>query len=174
VSKRKFYGREGSLTEIADDGRLQYGQSEGLHKYGIEKGYPPMAHMTVLVDFDDTIIEWGPLMGEGKEPKPGAIEALKTLDDRGYIIVIFTSRMSRKWARSVLDDPTIRSTPSTESEVDDFLAGQYEYVTRFMNKHGFQPAAITAEKVPAMAYIDDKAIGFRGDWEAVLSDALVK
>lgn len=142
------------------------GQSRELHEYGIKNGHPPMAEKTVLIDFDATVRRWDALMNDGVEPEPGAIEAIQELEDRGYRIVIFTSRMSRKWAATVVGDSV--------KEQDDFLAGQYEFVRKYLVRYGIVPADITSEKQPSLAYIDDRAIGYRGNWQEVLNDPLIQ
>ena len=145
------------------DGNL--GQSQELHEYGMSRGHPPIAEKLALIDFDGTIVPWGPLMGD-KTPTPGAKEAIDLLVQSGYRIGIFTSRMSRTWAESV------KGRSWTAQNI--FLEDQWEYVKRTLDAHGIPFEFITAEKVPAEFYIDDKAIGYRGDWTEVLRDSLVK
>lgn len=140
------------------------GQSEELHNYGMKHGRPPIADRLALIDFDGTIVPWGPLMGD-KEPLPGAAEAIRALREAGYRIGIFTSRMSRTWARSV-----VGSGPA----VAQFLVEQRRYVEATLSRHNIPFDFITAEKMPAQFYVDDKAIGFRGDWQAAMEDSLVE
>lgn len=149
---------------IRPDGTLIYGQSEELHQYGMEKGHPPIADKLILVDFDQTLVKWGPLMGV-KELLPGARETIMTLIARGYRIAIFTSRMSRTWIESVVG--------KDDDAVAEFMAAQHVFVTETLGRFGIPFEFITAEKVPSEFYIDDKAIGFRGDWTAVLEDSLI-
>jgi hypothetical protein len=149
---------------IETDGTLIYGQSEELHKYGMEKGHPPIADRLALIDFDGTIVPWGPLMGD-KDPLPGAVEAIRDLKARGYRIGIFTSRLSRTWAASVV---------TGGAAVAAFLVEQEQYVRRLLTAHDIPFDFITAEKMPAQFYVDDKAIGFRGSWPAAMEDPLVE
>lgn len=141
-----------------------FGQSKELHEYGMKNGAPPIAHKTALIDFDGTIRKWGPLMG-WMDPEPDAINTLLELQERGYNIIIFTSRMSRVWARSVVGDSI--------KDQNDFLEGQYNFVRDYMLGYGILVQGITAEKQPAEFYVDDKAIGYRGSWREVLNDSLV-
>lgn len=108
----------------------------------------PAAHHIIMVDFDGTIIPWGPLM-ERRDPYPGVAAAMQALLVHGYRIGIFTSRMSRSWAIHTVG----------EAEADAFLAQQYEYVRGVLETHDIPFSFITAEKVPAEAYFDDRAIG---------------
>ena len=47
----------------------------------------PRAKRRICVDFDLTLVDWGPLY-EVPEPLPGAVEAVRTLVERGYEVVI--------------------------------------------------------------------------------------
>lgn len=141
------------------------GLPKDQHDYGMAKGHSPVAERVALIDFDGTIVPWGPLMGQ-KDPLPGAVEGIRYLAGLGYTIVIFTSRLSKTWARSVVGDGGAAITA--------FLNEQEEYVREHLIRHRIPFSYITAEKVPAEFYIDDKAIGFRGNWMAAVSDELVR
>lgn len=131
---------------------------------GEGKTHPPIADKLALIDFDGTIVPWGPLMSDDKVPFAGAKEVLSYLRSHGFRIGIFTSRLSRTWARSM-----VGSGPA----VAVFLLEQEEYVRSLLDRHGIPYDFVTAEKMPAQFYVDDKAIGFRGDWLTVLEDSLV-
>jgi hypothetical protein len=72
-------------------------------------------------------------------PRPGAFEFLEELSARGFRVVIFSTK-----------DP---------KGVDAWLRshGLAEYV-----------AEVTDRKVPAVAYVDDRAVRFRGDYKQAL------
>lgn len=134
------------------------------HDYGMSRGHSPVAEKVAAIDFDGTIVPWGPLMGD-KDPEPGAVEALRAIKAAGYRIVIFTSRLSKRWARSVVGDEPWRVTV--------FLNEQEEYVRSTLTRHDIPFDEITAEKVPAEFYIDDKAFRYEsGDWRTVHRTAL--
>jgi hypothetical protein len=116
--------------------------------YAQDNGHPPVAARTVCVDFDRTIIPWGPLM-EPREPFAGAREALQRLRDAGYRIVILTSRMSETWWTSEADARGV--------EASEFGTAQLRYVRAVLEQYGLPFDRITAEKVPAIAYFDDRA-----------------
>lgn len=121
-------------------------KAEQYH-YGMKNGHSPDAKGVLCVDFDATIVPWGPLFNPKAEALPGAVEAIRELHGSGWKIVIFTSRMSQSWHQS-----------SGERANE-----QYAYVSSTLIRLGIPYDKITAEKVPAEAYIDDRAIEFTGD-----------
>lgn len=112
-------------------------------------GHPPSAAKTVCVDLDSTIIPWGDLMGV-RDAFPGVAEAMHLLRDAGYRIVILTSRLSSRWW---YDEAKLR-------DVDPLVFGgqQHAYVQQVLQAAGVPYDLITAEKVPALVYFDDKAV----------------
>lgn len=112
-----------------------------------DRGHPPIANRVVCVDFDGTLVPWGPLMAK-KDPFPKVVEWMNALRAAGYTIVIFTSRASETWWRS-----------ARPKSPEAFGKRQVEYVADILDRHGVPYDRITAEKVPAEAYFDDKARG---------------
>lgn len=122
------------------------------HKYGLKHGHSPDAKGVLCVDFDGTIVPWGPLMDYKSEALPGAVEAVNKMAADGWRIIIFTSRLSRSWHRA-----------SGENAKE-----QRKYVADTLKRLGVRYDKITAEKVPAEAYIDDRAIEFDGtNWKEI-------
>jgi hypothetical protein len=119
--------------------------------YAKENGHPPVAEGVVLVDFDSTLREWGDLF-EFKPPFPGASEFLHELVDAGYRTVLFTSRLSSVWHASEGRDPARG------------ILEQVEFLREYCEKFDLPFDFVTAEKIPSVAIIDDKAVEFRGDW----------
>lgn len=138
------------------------GLPEDQHRFGIEKGHAPIADRVVCVDFDSTLVEWSGLMDE-KTITAGAIEFMQRMRQEGWRIVIFTSRLSISYARSVVAEGDARDGV----RISNFIVGQEQFVAKTLRKHGIPFDKITADKVPAERYIDDKAITFTGDWNAV-------
>jgi len=108
----------------------------------------------VCVDVDGTIFKRAefPYVGELME---GAREALSELRRRGYKIVIWSGRNS-----SLVNTPLLRSI-------------SLNLVKVALDVNGVEYDAIDygeAGKIPCEIYIDDRAIGFRGDWRAVLEE----
>ena len=117
-----------------------------------DRGHPPVADGVVCVDFDGTIAPWGDLFGF-PEPLPGAREFLEMLVDTGYTVVIFTSRLSTVWHNHEGRDPATA------------ILQQVEYLQEYFRRYELPADSVTAEKIPAVAYIDDKAIEFNS-WDA--------
>ena len=108
--------------------------------------HPPIANGVVCVDFDGTIVPWGPL-DANVLPKPSIVQAIRRLKDAGYHVVVFTSRLSPEWLMAEF--------PSSP------LAGgisQLNYVHKVLETAGIPFDRLTSEKVPAEVYFDDKAI----------------
>jgi hypothetical protein len=118
------------------------------HDYGMENGHPPVAEKVLCIDFDGTIMPWGPLFNWDAVPIPGAVEAIRGWHDAGYTIVIFTSRFSPMWLKAA----------------DENIEDHREYIYFHLRRNRIPYSYITCEKVPAVAYIDDKAIEFKGKW----------
>ena len=93
---------------------------------------------TLCVDIDLTLCVSQGDYAEA-EPIEGAREALQALRKDGWKIVLFTARHFNHWQMTV-----------------DWLA-----------RFGFEYDQIAFGKPPARYYIDDRAIPFNGNWDAV-------
>ena len=122
-----------------------------------KNGHPPVAEGVVCVDFDGTIAPWGDLFGY-PEPLPGAKAFLKHLRDEGYTVIIFTSRLSTVWHEH-----------EGRTNVGKAIFEQVEYLRKYCEKYDIIVDGVTAEKIPAEAYIDDKAIEYNGSWRVAKS-----
>lgn len=107
--------------------------------------HPPSAEGVVLVDFDGTMAPWGNLFSVD-EFLPGAVAAVRALKAAGYTIGIFTSRLSPSWHRAEGRDP------------EEGILEQTAYLEGLLLLANIPFDFITAEKVPALAYFDDKAM----------------
>lgn len=105
---------------------------------------------TVCVDFDTTIIPWGPIW-KMRKPFPGVRDAMKELEKQGYYIYILTSRLSDHWCKQ-----TYQVYGYTSHE--RFKEDQYDLIQYMLDLSGIPYNEIGAEKVPALAYIDDLAV----------------
>lgn len=132
---------------------------QAQHRYGMKNGHSPDAKGILCIDFDATIVPWGPLFNPEAEALPGAVEAINELWASGWQIVIFTSRLSPSWHKH-----------SGEN-----AGRQRRYVADTLERLGIHFTKITAEKVPAEAYIDDRAIEFTGNnWPQIVERILNK
>ena len=114
-------------------------------------GYAPSASKVLCVDFDKTLYPAKPIY-EQPDPLPGAPEAIRRLKAAGYRIVIFTSRLSPTW---------LATTKYTASD-------QLDHIETMLRRDGIPFDEITSEKVPAVYYVDDRAIRFSdGEWPAI-------
>ena len=120
----------------------------------------PSARRVICVDFDLTLVAWGAL-DVVPEPLPDAVAAVRALQALGFEIVILTSRLS----------PTWWADHCAGGEMDPLMFGgvQHFIVERALIRMGLPGLRVTSEKVPALAYIDDRAVTFRGDWPAIAS-----
>ena len=102
---------------------------------------------TVAVDFDGVLHPytdgWVGSTPADEPPTPGAREFLEALAANGYVVVVFSTRC---------DHP----------EGLDGTVG-------WLDRHGLLHFVdrVTHEKPAAVAYVDDRAVPFAGDWEAV-------
>jgi histidinol phosphatase-like enzyme len=110
-----------------------------------------VARPTICVDFDGTIVRWGDLMADPPTFESGAVDAISALAAWGYRIVILTSRLSGEWLRAARLK----------------RADQMAYVHDALIDAGVPFDLITCEKVPALYYIDDRAIQYSGNWHKI-------
>lgn len=115
--------------------------------------HPPMADKTICVDFDGTLYPFG-YMFSFPPPIEGAVQKMQEFKQKGYEIIIFTSRLSKDWLIS---------------EGHEYW-DHYYYIHDILKRDGIPHDRVTAEKIPARYYIDDKAIPFRGNWAEINLD----
>ena len=109
-----------------------------------------------MIDLDRTIHKYSKSWNDGSmydDPIPGAKEVIDWLKSKGYEIVIFTTRASAENAY----------------EHGQNLADQIQGVENWLSDNNIYYDRVTAEKLNADFYIDDKAIFINnGDWKEVL------
>jgi hypothetical protein len=118
----------------------------------IDAGHPPVASGKILVDWDGVIQRFGMIFDHESEPMPGVVATMQELKRAGYTLIVFTSRLSKAWHDSEGWDH--------ETAVRE----QTEYMTEFCKRHDIPVDGFTAEKIPAVAYFDDKAWRAEGDY----------
>lgn len=118
--------------------------SKFVAKEVIDAGHPPVAEGKILIDWDGVIQPFG-MIFDSRRPIAGVPKAIRVLKKKGYRIVIFTSRLSKTWHDSEGWDH------------DQACKEQINYMRKFLKKYSIPFDEFTAEKVPAVAYFDDKA-----------------
>jgi hypothetical protein len=110
----------------------------------------------VMIDLDGTIHKYSQGYLDGSlydGPFEGARKVIDYLRNIGYEIVIFTTRAS--------EENAIQFNYDLDEEIDK--------IKDWLIKYDIYFDRITAEKLPADFYIDDKAINIpNGDWDTVL------
>lgn len=99
---------------------------------------------TLAIDFDGTVHKYSKGWHDGTcydEPMPGAIDALLNFINRGYKVVIFTARP---------------------------VEPVREWFAKYWTNKFYPCPEITNTKPAAIAYIDDRAVKFNGDWAEML------
>jgi hypothetical protein len=109
-----------------------------------------------MIDLDQTIHKYSKGYQNGDiydEPFDGARDSIKWLKDNGYEIVIFTTRAS----------------PENATEMGGDEKKEIAKVQSWLKMHDIYFDRVTADKLSADFYIDDKAIPIHnGNWDAVL------
>lgn len=112
----------------------------------------------IMVDLDGTIHRYSKGFQDGSlydDPFPQAKEALQKLKSQGFEIVIFTSRVS----------------PEVAAYYGQNLKDQYVNIANWLSNNEIPFDRITASKLDADFYIDDRAIYIKnGNWENVLNE----
>jgi len=99
----------------------------------------------IMIDFDQVIHKYSVGWVDDiiyDEPVGGAKQIIKQFRDDGYQVIIFTSRLSE--------------TANGKSGV----AKQRKLIEKWLKKYNIEVDGITAEKLPAEIYIDDRAFNF--------------
>jgi len=112
----------------------------------------PYRPKVVAVDFDGVIVECNGWKGHNHfgRVKKGAVEALREFKERGYVIVIWTTRYNEEGIRKFLKDNGVPFD--------------------FINENPFGPPD-TSRKIYADVYLDDRAVRFES-WEQARRDVL--
>lgn len=110
---------------------------------------PTSGHLVVCLDFDGTLHRYSRGWADGEiydPPVPGTAAALADMAARGWTPVVCSSR-----------------TPPGD-------------IRAWLARQGLPDLAVTNVKPAAVAYVDDRAVTFEGDWPAALAavDRLIR
>ena len=127
-------------------------QSDAAREFYLRHGYAPVADKVLAIDFDGTLYPRAGLFA-APAPMPGAVDAMRRLKGAGFRLVIFTSRLS----------PTYLAASGENADE------QRVYIEGLLARDGIPYDEVTAEKVAAQWYVDDRAIHFDRDWEPIVT-----
>jgi len=105
----------------------------------------------ICIDLDGVIHKYSKGYDDGTLydiPTPGAIDFINNLKEQGYTVYIFTARLL---------------------DFKDFNLA-LKQIESWLEKYKVPYDHITCLKVPADAYIDDRAVHFDGDWKKAQKD----
>jgi len=112
-----------------------------------QKGWFAALARTVAVDFDGVLHPytegWVGSVPADEEPVEGAREFLGRLIENGYRVVVFSARCDH----------------------EEGMAGTRAWLAKYGLMNWVDD--VTCQKPAAVAYIDDRAVRFRGDWNEV-------
>ena len=121
----------------------------------ITKDYSPRR---VMIDLDGTIHKYSKGFQDGSlydQPFQGAKDVIDWLKEKGYEIVIFSTRASEENAKETGDDHV----------------KQIQNIQTWLTSHNIYYDRVTAEKIFADFYIDDRAITIKnGNWNDVKNE----
>jgi len=110
----------------------------------------------IMIDLDGTIHKFSKGWNGGDiydPPFEGSVDAIKWLKNQGFEIIIFTSRASKT---------------NNEKIGGDYL-DQLKKIKEWLDEYNVLYDGITADKLSAEFYIDDKAIHIpNGNWDFVV------
>jgi len=108
---------------------------------------------TIIIDFDGTLCKFAfPDVGE---PQPNVKEALERLHNAGYKIIIHSVRTAGNWGDN--------NRSHHINAIEDFMLKNNLYYDELL---------LSCDKPIAAAYIDDRGIGYRGDWLKTVNETL--
>jgi hypothetical protein len=113
---------------------------------------------TIVVDFDGVLHWYRKGWSDGSiydDPVPGSQDAMRQLIERGFKVVVFSTRAIDRIIRGVIE------------------AGQEAQMRTWLHRNGFPELEIWKEpgKPMGIAYIDDRAVRFNGDWKVAIEEA---
>lgn len=137
---------------------------------------------TIAIDFDGVIHKYSKGWGKGDcydVPVIGVFEAIRVFMDAGYSVFIFSTRSSKqikRWMKeNAYESDYIHN--GMGGDPDDYCYPKFGFTVelipfwkKFWNKENV--VGITKRKLPAMCYIDDRALKFEGDWQVMFAKVL--
>jgi len=162
MTLERYLDRIQSVESVGDFAIDSFpGEKKKKKKKLIRVSYPnenqSITFRRAMIDLDETIHKYSKGFQDGSiydEPFKGAREAINWLKDQGFQIVIFTTRASKENALEMGYD----------------VEKQIKNVETWLNDNDIYFDRITAEKLAADFYIDDRAVFIRdGNWKDVMN-----
>lgn len=119
------------------------------YQFNLETG-----KLRAMIDFDGPIHRYSKGLHDGTiydKPSTGAKEMIDWLKGKGFEIVIFTTRASK----------------TNGDELGVNYKKEIMKIESWLKSYGIHYDLVTAEKLAANFYVDDKAIHYGGSWDAV-------
>lgn len=136
---------------------------------------------TIAIDFDGVIHKYSKGWHDGTcydEPVEGVFDAISHFFRCGYSVFIFSTRKPKeikKWIDKYIMETTFVRGDATQDPGPDFDYPTYGFkseiismFTKFWNKKNV--LGITRRKLPALVYVDDRALKFNGVWRETVSE----
>jgi hypothetical protein len=123
---------------------------------------------TIAIDFDGVIHAYSRGWLDGSiydEPVPGAFEAIRKYMELGYAVCIISTRKPKqilKWFRE--HQHLAYYNANVLMLAHGYNAEKIIWYKKFWDKPWV--LGVTNRKLPAMVYIDDRAVRFKGSWES--------
>jgi hypothetical protein len=119
---------------------------------------------TIAVDFDGTIHPytrgWTGEVPDDEPPTDGAEQALWNFLREGYNVAIFSTRAASENGKRGIEQWVIKHLPNIAENLLPPPPGTEQRLW------------VTSEKPLAFAYVDDRAVVFRGSWTDVHTDVI--
>lgn len=138
---------------------------------------------TIAIDFDGVIHKYSKGWHDGScydEPVEGCFKAIKELMDLHYSVYILSTRSPRqikRWLKQWAYESEYVHV-GLGGDPEDFCYPKYGFTVeripfykKFWNKYNV--LGITRRKLPAIAYIDDRAIVFKGEWNILVGEVFM-
>lgn len=137
---------------------------------------------SIAIDFDGVIHKYSKGWQDGScydEPIKGVFEAIATLMNSGYSVFVFSTRKPKQIKRWIKEnayesdyihngmggDPNDYCYPK-----HGFTVEIIPWWTKFWNKQNV--LGITRRKLPALIYVDDRALKFEGNWQKTIEQII--
>jgi len=132
---------------------------------------------TIAIDFDGVIHKYSKGWQDGTcydEEVEGAFKAIDLLMTK-YTVFIFSTRSSKQIKKWLIPRIMQQGAGENPNDPQDWTWPKYTFTceripfwVKFWNKKNV--LGITKRKLPAMVYIDDRAMRFEGDWGKTLHE----